>query len=192
MNQKFKMNFYNLKLGFSSCIFTFLKYNIEDHLLPSGQPGHSAVVRISLVNVLYVVTCHSDPLHCRIAVPATGSAVSRQPLAFSSFRGCLVCRDLLHLRLVFQGRPYSMKKDAGNKDLATWLQLGKTLKGHSHSYTPFEGAKATAGLALEFAFSLCQFLLLSPSFSKGWFWGHFPINSQHTKLHFQSACCCYC
>lgn len=74
---------------------------------------------VSLVNALYVVTCHSDPLQGRIAVPATGSAVSRQPLAFSSFRSCLVCRDLLHLRLVFQDRPYSMKKDAGNKDLAT-------------------------------------------------------------------------
>lgn len=176
-----------MKLGFSNCIFTFLKYSIEDYLLPSGQPGHSAVVSVSLVNALYVVTCHSDPLQGRIAVPATGSAVSRQPLAFSSFRSCLVCRDLLHLRLVFQDRPYSMKKDAGNKDLATWIQRGKTLKGHSLSYTPFEGAKATVGLALGFGFSLCQFLLLSPLFNKGWFWRHFPINSQHTKLHFQSA-----
>lgn len=177
-----------MKLGFSNCIFTFLKYNVEDYPLPSGQPGHSAALSVSSVNVLDMVTCHSDPLHCWTAVPPSyWESVSRQPLAFSSFRGCLVCRDLLHLRSVFQGRPYSMKKDAGNKDLATSIQLGKTLKGHSHSYTPFEGAKATVGLARECAFSPWQLLLLSPSFSKGWFWGHFPINSQHTKLHFQAA-----
>lgn len=59
-----------------------------------------------------------------------------------------------------------MKKDAGNKDLATSTRLGKTLKGHSHSETPFEGVKPTVGLASQFDFSLCQLLLLSPSFSK--------------------------